>query len=156
MTRDAQSADKLTAPLRPRPYLLAKEIPPLLAQPSRRSRNLPIRQFVKDWFSSLADHAHMIADPLPPQCPAGDAVRIATTVHALCDQEGIEPPEWVFDHRFEVDEMLHEVVSWDGEMAVWAREHAPPACKWHRCWFESSFLEVIGVHYAVREARDDL
>ena len=142
--------------MRPRPYLLAKEIPSLLAQTSRRSGALPIRQFVKDWFSPLADRAHMIAEPLPGDCPAGDAVRIATTVHALCDEVGLDPPGWVFDHSFEVDEMLHQELTWDGDMALWAREHAPPACKWHRCWFGSSFLEVIGVHYAVPETESGL
>ena len=39
-----------STPARPRPYLLAVEIPPLLSQPSSRSNALPLRQFVKDWF----------------------------------------------------------------------------------------------------------
>ena len=135
-----------STPVRPRPYLLAVEIPPLLSQPSSRSNALPLRQFVKDWFGPLADHGEMVAGPLPPGCPPRHAVRIATVVHALCDLEGMEPPAWVFDHRFEVDEMLHDAVSWDGEMGEWEREHAPPACSWHRCWFGESFFEVLGVH----------
>lgn len=142
---DALSTGVSTVPLRPRPYLLAEEVPPLMAQPSVRARTLPLRQFVKDWFSPLADHEEMIAGPLPEGCPDGDAVRIATVVHALCDLEGLGPPEWVYHHRFDEDEMLHEAVSWEGQMGEWEREHAPAACAWHRCWFGESFFEVLGV-----------
>ena len=120
-----------------------------MADPCPRGRILPINQFVKDWFSPLADRAHMIADPLPSHSAAEDAARIATVVHALCDQQGLRIPRWVYDHRLEKDEMLVEQLLWDSEMAVWEREHAPPACKWHRCWFGQRFLEVLGVHYAV-------
>lgn len=48
--------------------------------------------------------------------------------------------------RFDEDEMLHEAVSWDGQMGEWERRHAPSACAWHRCWFGQSFFEVLGVH----------
>ncbi len=143
---DALSTDEPAVPLRPRPYLLAKEIPQLMAQPSRRGRFLPLRQFVKDWFSTLANHGEMVAEPLPKGCSAGDAVRIATVVHALCDQEGLAPPAWVFDHRFEADEMLVEEVPWDSDLGVSERRLAPPACEWHRCWVGKSFFEVLGVH----------
>lgn len=138
-----------SAPLRRRPYLLAAEVPQLMADPCPRGPILPINQFVKDWFSPLADRARMIKDPVPAGSAAKDAVRIATVVHALCDQQGLQAPSWVYEHRFEEDEMLVEQVLWDTEMAAWERAHAPPACIWHRCWFGESFLEVLGVHYAV-------
>ena len=125
-------------------------------EPCPRGRNLPINQFVKDWFSPLADRAHMIADPLPAKCPVEDAVRIATVVHALCDQQGLKPPLWVLDHRFERDKMLIEEVPWDSDLGAWEREHAPPACGWHRCWFGSSYLKVLGVHYAAPDTEPDL
>lgn len=143
---ETATTEELREPLRPRPYLLAREIPWLLAQPSTRGKAIPLRQFVKDWFSPLANHDEMIADPLPSTCPAGDAVRIATVVHALCDQEGLQAPSWVFGHRWDEDEMLVEEVPWDSELGAWEREDAPPACRWHRCWFGRRFFEVLGVH----------
>ncbi len=126
--------------------MLAAELPALMADPCPRGKLLPINQLVKDWFNPLADRQEMIADPLPAGCPEDDAVRIATVVHALCDQAGLQAPAWVLGHRFERDEMLSEAVLWDTEMGRWERETAPEACRWHRCWFGEGFLEVLGVH----------
>lgn len=126
--------------------MLAAELPALMADPCPRGELLPLNQLVKDWFNPLADRQEMVAGPLPADCPEKHAVRIATVVHALCDQAGMAAPAWVFDHRFERDEMLVEAVLWDTEMGEWEREHAPAACRWHRCWFGEEYLEVLGVH----------
>ena len=146
MAADVSAGERSLAPLRPRPFLLASEVPRLMAQPSVRGRHLPLRQFVKDWFSPLADWPQMVADPLPSGCPAGDGVRVATVVHALCDQAGLVVPPWVFEHRFDAGEMLVEEVPWDSALGASEREDAPPACQWHECWFGSGFLDVLGVH----------
>ena len=146
MSADAPLAQESSGPLRPRPYLLAKEIPQLMAQPSVRGRHLPLRQFVKDWFSPLADRAEMVADPPSPGSDSGDAVRIATVVHALCDQGAMAVPSWVYRYRFDDDEMLIAEVPWHSALGASERQEAPDACAWHRCWFGSEFFEVLGVH----------
>ena len=117
-----------------------------MVQPSVRGRHLPLRQFVKDWFDPLANRAEMVADPLEPNIASGDAVRIATVVHALCDLESMAVPSWVFDYRFEADEMLIEQVPWSSALGASERQDAPAACQWHRCWFGNGFFEVLGVH----------
>jgi len=117
-----------------------------MAQPSVRGRHLPLRQFVKDWHAPLANRAEMVVDPLGPDVALGDAVRIATVVHALCDLESIAVPSWVYDYRFEDDEMLIEQVPWHSTMGASERRDAPTACQWHRCWFGTGFFEVLGVH----------
>lgn len=146
MSADAPLAKELAGPLRPRPYLLAKEVPQLMAQPLVRGRHLPLRQFVKDWYAPLANRAEMVVDPLGPDVALGDAVRIATVVHALCDLESMAVPSWVYDYRFEDDEMLIEQVPWHSTLGDSERRDAPSACQWHRCWFGTGFFEVLGVH----------
>ena len=146
MSAGAPVAMESAGPLRPRPYLLAKEVPQLMARPSVRGRHLPLRQFVKDWYVPSADRAEMVADPLEADVALGDAVRIATVVHALCDSESMAVPSWVFDYRFEDDEMLVEQVPWHSALGACERREAPAACLWHRCWFGNGFFEVLGVH----------
>ena len=114
--------------------------------PCPRGELVPLNQLVEDWFNPLADRQEMVAGPLPADCPQEHAMRIATVVHALCDQAGLAVPAWVFDQRFERDEMLVEAVLWDTEMGQWEREHAPEACRWHRCWSGEGYMEVLGVH----------
>ena len=146
MSANAPLSKESAGPLRPRPYLLANEVPRLMVQPSVRGRHLPLRQFVKDWYAPLADRAEMVADPLEPDVALGDAVRIATVVHALCELESMAVPSWVFDYRFEDDEMLIEQVPWHSTLGASERRDAPAACQWHRCWFGNGFFEVLGVH----------
>lgn len=146
MSADMPLARESFGSLRPRPYLLAKEVPRLMAQPSVRGRHLPLRQFVKDWFGPSANRTEMVADPPGPDSALDDAVRVATMVHALCDQESMAVPSWVYGYRFDDDEMLIAEVPWHSALGASERQGAPAACAWHRCWFGSGFFEVLGVH----------
>ncbi|MFZ4436952.1 MAG: hypothetical protein ACOYOS_00835 [Syntrophales bacterium] len=56
--------------------------------------DVAFRCFVDD-FRVASDTSSVLADPLLPDSPQIDAL-FASTIEALCDEKGIDPPAWVW------------------------------------------------------------
>lgn len=56
---------------------------------------VPFMDFVDD-FRRTKEHAHQFGAPLILNSPRFDAL-LASTVECLCDEQGIEAPEWVWN-----------------------------------------------------------
>lgn len=118
-----------------------------------RGRSGPLRQFVRSWSSRPADREAMCAAaPFGPN--RLDLVRIAATVHALCDRDGVEVPEWVWGCRWSEDVCMSERLAIDGGLGSRLRAHGMSACAYHRVWFQSDHITDHRVHgfWKVRES----
>ena len=71
-----------------------------------------------------------------------DLVRIAATVHALCDRDGVAVPDWVWAHTWHEDVRIHGV----GEASAEFRSNALATCAHHRVWFRDDHITCIRVH----------
>lgn len=79
-------------PIRPRPYLLIPELPPMMRRPNARGRFRPLVQYAKDWAEQPAHRDKMMADRPPPDTELAIALSIAAVVHALCDMSVFTDP----------------------------------------------------------------
>lgn len=129
-------------PLRPRPFYLIPELPPLMRLPDVGGRFRPLVQFAKDWAVRPARRERMMADPPPPDAEPALSASIAAVVHALCDLDEIAPPKWVFEHR-----VPHPRRIWGLRQKDWTTEDgqefmnaAPPACAHHNIFFAPSLI----------------
>ena len=113
-------------PLRPRPYLLIPELPPLMRLPDVGGRFRPLVQLAKDWAVRPACRGRMMADPPPPDTEPALAASIAAVVHALCDLDEISPPAWVFDHRIPLQDESGACGKSTGPPITATRFCAPP------------------------------
>ncbi len=109
--------------------------------PGSSRPHVPLTLLVKEWDYFPDDRAFMIEDePVGPD--ADDLCRIAAVVHALCERDGVQIPDWVWEHRSVVP------LAWDRscvmEGFIWERtvEHAPPACEFHNVWFDYQFIST--------------
>ena len=106
-----------------------------------RNPTVPISQLVKNWAHWPDLRARMCErEPVGPN--RLDLVRIATTVHALCDQDGVEVPAWVWQHRWHEDVRIY--VSRPPNRRE--RRYASPACKYHRVWFYEEHVTDYRIH----------
>ena len=71
-----------------------------------------------------------------------DLVRIAATVHALCDRDDIGVPEWVWAHTWHEHVRIYDV----GEASAEFRASALATCAHHRVWFREDHIMCIRVH----------
>lgn len=110
------------------------------AMSGRASReHVPLTFFARQWAAWPDERDDMIRDE-PRGHDPDDVCRVAAVVHALCDRDGLAVPEWVWQHRSEVDlawgrHCAMEGFIWDQTMA-----DAPPACAYHRVWFDRQFI----------------
>lgn len=105
------------------------------------SRIAALSSFVNHWALHPERRPAMCATP-----PTGrnrlDLVRIAATVHALCDRDGVGVPEWVWAHTWHEDVRIHDV----GEASADFRDSALATCAHHRVWFREDHITCIRVH----------
>ncbi len=134
--------DKASDPLRTRPYLLVPDLPDMMMKPNGRGRYRPLIQYCKDWGDRPADRPAMMADPPPPDAIPGIAVSIAAVVHALCDQDEHQTPEWVMRYRSASPHRLWGFRPYDPNSAYDQRvlSNSPPACRYHQTYFTRSFI----------------
>ena len=100
-----------------------------------RKRTVPISQFVKNWAHRPDERSAMCErEPVGPN--RLDLVRIAATVHALCDRDGVAVPSWVWRHRW------HEDVRMYGLRPLKERDHANalPVSEYHRVFFSDDHI----------------
>lgn len=132
-------------PIRPRPYLLIPELPPMMRPPNIRGRFRPLVQYCKDWAVQPANRGKMMADRPPPDTEPAMAASIAAVVHALCDLDELTPEEWVFEYRspqperiWGLDDMpINPNKKYDRRMIA----EAPAACAYHNVFFADTFIE---------------
>ena len=105
------------------------------------SRIAALAGFVNHWALHPDRRAAMCAAP-----PEGenrlDLVRIAATVHALCDRDGVEVPDWVWSRTWHEDVRMYDV----GEVTPAFRRLALPTGVHHRVWFREDHIMCIRVH----------
>ncbi|MCY3953311.1 MAG: hypothetical protein OXG69_12330 [bacterium] len=100
-------------------------------------------------LSSFVNHWALHPERRPAMCaapPSGqnrlDLVRIAATVHALCDRDGVGAPDWVWAHTWHEDVRIYDV----GEASAEFRGNALGTCAHHRVWFRGDHITCIRVH----------
>ena len=106
-----------------------------------RKRTVPISQFVKNWANRPEERSAMCEqEPASPN--RLDLVRIAATVHALCDRDGVKVPDWVWRYRW------HEDVRMYARRPLKERDYANAlhACEYHRVWFSDDHIMDYRVH----------
>lgn len=124
------------------PFQVVPELPALMRRPDGRGGSRDLVQFSKDWATQPADRMTMMAYPPPAGTEWGIACSIATVVHALCDLDEMVPPDWVFEYRSPETMLVWGMQAFDGEKLrrkIIAK--SPPACKFHRVFFDRSFIE---------------
>ena len=133
---------KASNPIRTRPYLLVPDLPDMMMKPNGRGRYRPLIQYCKDWGDRPANRSEMMADPPPPDAIPGIAVSIAAVVHALCDQDEHQPPEWVMRYRHASPHRLWGFRPYDPNSAYDQRvlSNSPPTCRYHQTYFTRSFI----------------
>ena len=119
----------------------ADELPPRMEEFCLRGPfRVPLAQFIMDWNHSenpvfLIENEPVYTGPNDLILPA-----ISVIVHSLCARDGIKIPDWVLKHKSTNDLMLFGV-DFDSKLGQLIRKDAPPACKYHRVWFESQLLD---------------
>ena len=100
---------------------------------------VPLAQFIMDWNHS--DKPAVLIERAPVYTGGNDLIlpAIATVVHALCARDGVELPDWVLEHRATDDVMLFGG-NVDSNLGKLIRMSSPPACRYHRVWFDSQLL----------------
>ncbi len=159
---ESSAAESVVTP--PHPGLrmpVARWLPRYMSPRRRLTRDSALRSFAKHWALVPEHREAMIADP-PRHGYITDRwhpwhrwnlVRVAAVVHALCDRDGIDVPDWVHKHRAP----NHIRVSWGAFSVLGAPDQADPrsekrysdapeACNYHRAWFDQAFIEDIRVH----------
>ncbi len=135
------------------PTITAADIPELMCDNDMRGRVVDLRELCKQWAHT--NHAHraaMVLEP-PQRCRwwhrftrrRHDLTRIAAVVHALCDRDAVDVPDWVWQYRSRRDLRLSS--SLRRVSNLWA-EHpdAPAACAYHRVWFDPASIEDHRIH----------
>lgn len=120
--------------------LTAAHLPAWMAS-APGSRIAALAGFVNHWALHPERRAAMCA-PAPEGENRLDVVRIAATVHALCDRDGVDVPEWVWSCTWREDVRMYDV----GEATPAFRRLALPACAHHRVWFRQDHITCIRVH----------
>ena len=130
-------------PIRPRPYLLIPELPPMMRPPNIRGRFRPLVQYCKDWAAQPAHRGKMMADRPPSDTEPAMAASIAAVVHALCDLDELPPAKWVYEYRFPYPMGPWGTMPLDLQKKSDRRRiaEAPAACAYHNVFFDDSFIE---------------
>lgn len=121
--------------------LAAADLPELMEVECRRGPyRVPLAQFISDWNRS-ADPGAMVSEE--PSYNGDDLElmpTVAAVVHALCERDAVEPPEWVLSHRADRDVVLFASDP-DSDYGRWVREQSPPVSKFHLVFFQSQLLD---------------
>ena len=100
---------------------------------------LPWGMLAKEWDWWPKYRAWMIAEPPVSDNPE-DLCRTAVAAHALCDRDGVEIPDWVWEHQSRTPIALSRLLQTTGFLWEWAICDAPPACCHHNVWFDKASL----------------
>lgn len=105
------------------------------------SRIAALSSFVNHW--ALHPERRLVMCAATPHGPNRlDLVRIAATVHALCDRDGVAVPEWVWAHAWHEHVRIYDV----GPASAAFRASALATCAHHRVWFREDHITCIRVH----------
>ena len=124
-----------------RPDVLQATHLPALMLSGRNGRTVSMSQFVKDW-AHWPDRRGAMCEREPFGPNRLDLVRIAATVHALCDRDGLAIPDWVWGHSW------HENIRMGGRRPVSERDrrNGLAACEYHGIWFGDDHIMDYRVH----------
>ncbi len=140
-TAPPPGTDSAPAPRRRRGEPLTAVHLPGWMSAGQGSRIAALSSFVNHWALHPERRPAMCATP-----PSGrnrlDLVRIAATVHALCDRDGVGVPDWVWVHTWHEDVRIYSV----GEASADFRGIALGTCAHHRVWFRGDHITCIRVH----------
>ena len=118
----------------------AADLPPIMG-PEWPREHVPLTLLVKDWADFPDQREAMVGD-----APVGDdsdaLCRIAAVVHALCDRDGIEVPDWAWGHCSDHPIAWGRSVPMRGFLWDQTIANAPPACEHHNVWFDYQFISA--------------
>lgn len=124
-----------------RPAMLEAAHLPQLMLSGRSGRIVSMSQFVKDW-GHWPDRRVTMCEREPAGPNRLDLIRIAATVHAVCERDNVPVPPWVWRYRW------HEDVRMTGSRPPNERDllNALPVCEYHRIWFGNDHIMDHRVH----------
>ena len=136
------------------PTISADQIPRWMAKDDNRGRVVELRELCKQW--ALTDHVHRAAmvNTAPRRyrwwhrftARRHDLARVAAVVHALCDRDDVDVPDWVWRHRCRRPVGVPVSLDPESRYGRAVLVDAPDACAYHRVWFDHSMIENITVH----------
>ena len=106
----------------------------------RGAFRVPLAQFIMDWNHS--DKPAALIEKAPVYTGRNNLIlpAIAVVVHALCARDDVKLPDWVLEHRATDDVMLFGG-DIDSNLGRLIRRSSPPACRYHRVWFDSQLSD---------------
>lgn len=121
----------------------AADVPEVISWAGERD-HLAYSMLIKEWHWWPADREAMIVDR-PVSDDHKDLCRIAAVVHALCDQDKVPVPDWVYDYRS--SEPLAMLPTLPRTGGIWDRAVAEAcnACEYHNVWFSWRDIEPLSV-----------
>ena len=133
--------------------VVAADLPACMARNDGRGRIVELVQLCKNWAHWPDRREAMIA--VPPKrlrwwhrwTPRRyDLARIAAVVHALCDRDGVDIPDWVWEHRADQPLTFQGREASPSQWQTYLQGIAPPACAYHNVWFDNASIEDCRVH----------
>lgn len=121
--------------------LLARDMIDVMESSKSLMATRPLFQFIADWDWLPHRRVEMLEGSPPENSDPFLLAATASVVHALCDRDGIEPPEWT-ETAYLAEEHTLSGIPADTPFGRFVKSKAPPACAEHGVYFES---EEIGV-----------
>ena len=100
----------------------------------------PRTRWIADWDWLPHRRAEMLEGSPPENSDSFLLAATASVIHALCDRDGMDPPEWTETACLKEERTLSGIPA-DSPFGRFAKSKAPAACAAHGVYFEA---EEIG------------
>lgn len=121
--------------------LLARDMIDVMESSESYMATRPLFQFIADWDWLPHRRREMLEGSPPDNSNLFLLSATAAVVHALCDRDGMEPPQWTKNAYLPEESTLSGIPA-DTPFGQIVKRKAPPACAEHGVYFES---EEIGM-----------
>lgn len=112
-----------------------------LVDPTWSDADRPLVQFVMDWRRAPDQRPAVLAAELPTGTSPLVQAKIAAVVHALCDRDGIQPPEWIHDVRADPPIALFGI-RLNSDFGNIIRDRSPQTSALHGVFFGADLLDA--------------
>lgn len=119
-------------------YFVSTDLPAEMADPLYLTPARPLAQFCVGWNRHPHARQEMIANK--PACDSETLASIAVVIHALCDRDGVAPPNWVLSAKAAEPRLL-DGPSVNNKFGECVKEESPKVCFQHDVYFTSCMLD---------------